>query len=333
MLPDIEVPVPFFLRMLALETLVLAALLVPLMFFAPSALTVPAAGQENAVSPTAVVQATSTPEPATVTASAVSASSPGPGTATGGLGGQTATVSPAQAAATATAASVVDERVGPGVVAGAVYDARDGQPLREVRIAVEAVNRLAISNAAGRYSLQGIPAGRHELTVTYPGYIVHRETIDVPETGMSGVGFALSPILREGQYRIVLTWGASPRDLDAHLWFPQGRESHVYHPSNNRSALDGTARLDIDARSGQGPETITIDQVYPGTYLFAVNQYSSDGSLATSGSRVTVYRGDQLLQIITAPQGEGRWWSVVTLDGATGTLNVVNTLGNAAPAP
>jgi uncharacterized protein YfaP (DUF2135 family) len=44
----------------------------------------------------------------------------------------------------------------------------------------------------------------------------------------STLDFVLSAMLEEGQYRVVVTWGNLPRDLDAHLWTPDVSLPHVF---------------------------------------------------------------------------------------------------------
>ena len=66
----------------------------------------------------------------------------------------------------------------------------------------------------------------------------------------------MSPVLPAGDFRIVLNWGANPRDLDSHLRGPCASEV-MY---NNKVCQAGQlkATLDRDATQGYGPETITI---------------------------------------------------------------------------
>lgn len=125
------------------------------------------------------------------------------------------------------------------------------------------------------------------------------------------VGISSSP-----QVKIVLTWGATPSDLDSHLTGPAGGGSrfHVYFAdrvyfgaydnqncgpsgegvqSNCRLAVD----LDYDDTTSYGPESTTIRNLVAGDYYFYVHNYSNRSStsstaLATSGAVVTVYKPD-----------------------------------------
>jgi len=62
----------------------------------------------------------------------------------------------------------------------------------------------------------------------------------------------VSPVLNDSEIRIVLSWGANPRDLDSHF---VGEDIHVFY--GNKSAKG--VNLDCDDTNGYGPETITID--------------------------------------------------------------------------
>jgi len=78
------------------------------------------------------------------------------------------------------------------------------------------------------------------------------------------------------------------------------------------------ALLDTDALFGFGPETITISQRFPGTYMYAVHRFSDDPP-TLAGARVEVFDSTGLIATFTAPtEGTGEWWHVLTIDGATG---------------
>lgn len=107
--------------------------------------------------------------------------------------------------------------------------------------------------------------------------------------------------------RIVLRWGAQPRDLDSHLIGPAVAGSgkfHIYY--NQRSYFQNgsyssseqlyAADLDYDDTSSYGPEITTIHTLTPGDYYFYVHDYtnrssSSSTALAKSGANVMVYSG------------------------------------------
>ena len=111
--------------------------------------------------------------------------------------------------------------------------------------------------------------------------------------------FTISPILPDGQMRILLSWGEFPYDLDSHLigYTPDSKQFHVYyHNQVFRWEQYEIANLDVDDQVSYGPETITILQPVPDGTVYAVHDYSnrskSDSTaLSNSGAVVSVYTG------------------------------------------
>jgi len=131
------------------------------------------------------------------------------------------------------------------------------------------------------------------LIIKAPGY----STL-VVKCPCDGLTYALSETMTQlDGMRIVLTWGGRPNDLDSHLVFA---DSHIYF---NRKFDGNHARLDIDSRSGYGPETITIDQRLAGVrYLYAVHtfgDYEAAGETPAqydTQAKVQVYIGRSLVR-------------------------------------
>lgn len=112
------------------------------------------------------------------------------------------------------------------------------------------------------------------------------------------------------QVKIVLTWGATPSDLDSHLTGPPSVENgprfHVfyaqrsYFQDGSYSSSDRrlSADLDYDDTSSYGPESTTIRNLVAGDYYFYVHDYSNRGSssssaMSQSGATVKVYKPNQ----------------------------------------
>lgn len=139
------------------------------------------------------------------------------------------------------------------------------------------------------------------------------------------VRVVLSPGLDAGQLRIVLTWRDKPDDLDAHLEgpLPDGRRFHVYFREKGDLASEEFVRLDVDDRDGQGPETITVLGVLPGTYRYYVHDYSNRNhpqaaQLAASGAQVKVYLGGQAYRFTAGHEMRGNVWNVCTIEVTPG---------------
>jgi hypothetical protein len=141
-----------------------------------------------------------------------------------------------------------------------------------------------------------------------PGYV----SLDAELRFMAGAlffnRFSVSKALPPGKLRVVLDWGAQPRDLDAHLI----REG-AYHISyrETRSYQDQVL-LDRDDLDGFGPETITINQLSSqGEYRYFVRDFTRSGRLADSKAHVRVYSERRLLKSYVIPSDiKGDEWEV-----------------------
>ena len=144
---------------------------------------------------------------------------------------------------------------------------------------------------------------------------------------------------QQTQYSVVLSWGAEPRDLDAHVWTPLiGSDSyHVYFGNRGYLSVAPYCSLDVDDQDGYGPEHTSFDQLSAGTYAYAVNLYTGDSALWSSHAVVEVYHQGSLLQTFNVPTTPKAanfvWWHVFDIDGATATIQSVNTFDSLPPKP
>jgi len=125
------------------------------------------------------------------------------------------------------------------------------------------------------------------------------------------------------EIRIVLSWGESPPDLDAHLTgpAPDGGRFHVYFAQ--KVFIQGETKyadLDRDDVDSYGPEVITIYKQIDGEYRFSVHDYTNryvrpSNALSRSGAQVEVYRGTTRLYTFKVPSREGTLWTVFKISG------------------
>jgi hypothetical protein len=149
-----------------------------------------------------------------------------------------------------------------------------------------------------------------------------------------------------GEYRIVLTWNDTPKDLDAHLTGADGSGGRFHVYWNNRTASTGDtaliSKLDIDQKSGFGPETMTIHQMIPGIFRYTVHNYSANErsenlDLYRSGATVRVFSRSGMIHEYKI-NGEterqdsvGNAWRVFELIGETGEfVKIDQVLDNVA---
>lgn len=144
----------------------------------------------------------------------------------------------------------------------------------------------------------------------------------------------VSTALNASQLRIVLDWGAYPRDLDSHLLGPtsSGNEFHVYYGRKSYTESEEViADLDLDDTSGYGPETTTIYNPIEGTYTFYIYNYTGSPAMSTSGASVRVYTGNSNVPayVFNIPlDTTGRYWTVFSYNSKTRKITPVNVVGN-----
>lgn len=136
-----------------------------------------------------------------------------------------------------------------------------------------------------------------------------------------------------GETRFVLTWGASPRDLDTHLWLPASTPYHVYYGNRGSDTACPFAQLDQDETNGFGPEVMRVKGLTGsiGVYSLQVKNYSQVGTFTAAQAKIDVISTatGEVLATVTPPadNAPGIWWNVLTFDAQTGIINVINTVG------
>ncbi len=240
---------------------------------------------------------------------------------------------------TAEAVPMVPASSSPGTISGRVIDATTASPISgsatlELRPGMHNTSGTplqTVTTSQAGYVFSNVAAGTYTVLARAVGFADAFKTgIAVGATNTSNQDIFVSPSGATGLVRIVLTWRATPRDLDSYLTGPQANSSSrftVWYGGHGNCSQPPYACLDHDDTNGFGPETVTISQQLTGRYRYSVNQYSSDGAIATSGARVDVYIGNTLAQSFSVPAGSGRDWTVFDLDGTT--ITPINTLGGA----
>lgn len=201
-----------------------------------------------------------------------------------------------------------------------VLNAVDGTPVSAAKIEINGGEYYEpLFTDADGFAFFPLEIGDYQLSINKVGFI--------PSSYPVRMGFdenpqeyvvALSPEVRE--YRIVLTWGSRPMDLDAHLSGPNpdGGNFHIWY--RNRILIAGRDFLDRDDTNAYGPETITIYKPAPGEYLYAVHDYSNKKSsaskqLSRSSATVQVYSENRLLNTFSIPANQaGTLWKVFKID-------------------
>lgn len=219
-----------------------------------------------------------------------------------------------------------------GLVTGVVIDAVSGEGVPGAVLTFDAQTDTANSDETtaqgdGTFSIELEP-DTYTVTISVDGYLEEQFEFEVEEDkNYSGEQFVISPSLAAGTARIVLEWGAEPRDLDSYLRGTTDNGDRVFINYRNRQSTAGgetVAELDVDERSGYGPETITIYDLN-GVYSFEVVDFLSTGTFQEYGATVKVYLpGQSQPEVITMDPNAGVniVWEVFELDH--GELKVLN---------
>lgn len=219
---------------------------------------------------------------------------------------------------------------------GTVTNSVTGEGVADVTIKVRnnwnnetgAVKSTSKTNENGYYSISD-SAGFYTLEFSKPGFVTVYKNVFIGISAANSFNVAISPESVDGAYRIVLTWGENPNDLDSHMsgLTSSGSSFHVYYSSKN--AFDGDSlicNLDLDDTTSYGPETITLNTNTASPYYYYVHRYSGSGSIATSNAQVKVYKGDTLLRTFNAPTDKGTadYWNVFAI--VNGRIVINNTI-------
>jgi len=245
---------------------------------------------------------------------------------------------------------------GMGGFHGMIRDAVTNEPISDVTLNLyigwnnPAESNTAIrtlktnSNGEFRYettslfgNIIGLAAGNYTLTASKEGYsdtsyniVIYPGTTDENPA----INETMSPGMNDGFYRIVLTWGMSPRDLDSHLVADTSDDGNIHVYYSQKNPYPNYANLDVDDTDSEGPETITITNFEGLSNIrYAVHDYTnrdntSSDWLSNSGAVVRLYKGSQLLRTFNVPSGySGTEWDVFSLD-SNGRITSINTMTN-----
>lgn len=214
-------------------------------------------------------------------------------------------------------------------ITGTIVNATNTSPVHGARVRFYQGDALAADLASTSNFDISLASGVYRMVVTAEGYLEWSREVTITAAEALAVQVSLSRELNmETEVaRVVLSWGASPSDLDSHL---KGPGFHLYYSQRNV----GSALLDVDDTSGFGPETITIQNWQSGLYRYYVHNFSGGYlGLANSGAVVQLYRGGKDVQVFQVPQGEGIYWHVFDLDPATGMVTEVNAIVDSVATP
>lgn len=227
---------------------------------------------------------------------------------------------------------------GANTVAGVAKDATTGLGIEGVTVNVRAnwnsqsgdVIATTTTDADGNYSFS-LERGYYTLEFARDGFV--SAFVNVASSNAVGAcEGVLSPTstseVTSTEFRIVLTWGETPRDLDSHLVGLDDTNSvfHIAYYNKVERDTDGNviASLDVDDVSSYGPETVTIVNARTdATYYYSVKDFTNRGDAAStqmsaSNANVKVYQGSVLVKEYNVPLNQaGYIWNVFKIENGS----------------
>ena len=227
---------------------------------------------------------------------------------------------------------------GVNTVAGVAKNATTGLGIEGVTVNVRAnwnnqsgdVIATTTTDADGSYSFS-LERGYYTLEFARDGFV--STFVNVASSNAIGAcEGVLSPTstseVTSTEFRIVLTWGETPRDLDSHLVGLDDTNSvfHIAYYNKVERDTDGNviASLDVDDVSSYGPETVTIVNARTdATYYYSVKDFTNRGDAAStqmsaSNANVKVYQGSVLVKEYNVPLNQaGYIWNVFKIENGS----------------
>jgi len=213
-----------------------------------------------------------------------------------------------------------------------IKSARSGASLNGVTVKIDGTSNTATTQN-GFFTLRNIRAGSVNIVYERSGYITVRRTLSITgNINSGGIGdINMSPAMASDEWRAVLKWGASPRDLDSFAkWWPS-KKVCWYNPRSTPSQSRPVVTLEQDKTQGYGPETVYFTNIgrcrFNCDVQYMIHDYGQTGSMLSKGdAEVTLYTGTRvagtwkITDCRSAVYGNGNWWHVFTLDSNTNKL-------------
>ncbi len=230
-----------------------------------------------------------------------------------------------------------------GTVSGTIKNATTSSGIDDVTYTVyqnwnadDSSDVVTSGIASQSYSIE-LATGYYTIKFSADGYSsnIVNVTIENDENTTANVVLNVYDESLEGVFRIVLTWGSTPSDLDSHLYcVSESNPYHIYYSNKNAYSNSITvANLDVDDTTSYGPETVSIYEIdSSSSYGYYVQNYTNRSStssmvLSNSGATVKVYYGNNLRATFYVPSNTyGTVWHVFDYDPYTDTISPVNEM-------
>ena len=228
---------------------------------------------------------------------------------------------------------------------GVVTNATDNNPIEGAIIKVRKgpdnksgeVYKEILTNDSGEYELF-LPAGEYTFEIIRDGFSQDYITVNIEDFDIIK-NISMNEINEDSKYRIVLEWGNTIADLDAHTNIYSLIEnvySKEWTVNYNNKIFEPTTNveveLDLDDTSYYGPETTTIYETNYDKYEYIINDYTNSGELYSSKATVKLYKNNELVKTFNVPtdvklKGKLNWHVFDLIKDNNGyNITEVNTL-------
>ena len=186
----------------------------------------------------------------------------------------------------------------------------------------------AVTDANGYYTAE-LPLGNYTAIATKSGFLESTFNIVVQEGTTDNQNGTITPIVSGDDFRITLTWGENPRDLDSHVEGTLSSGSHFHVYFSHKSQYDGdieVCNLDYDDTTSYGPEHITLKTTSDKPYYYYIHRWAGSGTISSSSAKIQIHQGSTLIKEFNVPTslGSGDYWNVFAI--VNGRLVVRNTM-------
>jgi len=167
-------------------------------------------------------------------------------------------------------------------VCGKVKSASDNTPVPGANVQVQGQTLAAVSDILGKFCITEVPQGKVILLASKTGWVDTEKHLPNITGDTDGIIVELSKTIAPKDWRIILTWGKTPLDLDARPKFGNDESCSVMYDNRGpvtcpANGITGTLDLDHcwygadgkktcnDASHEGKPETVTLRDVDPDT--------------------------------------------------------------------
>ena len=203
-------------------------------------------------------------------------------------------------------------------------------PIQDAAVTITGLTGPFVTDIDGYVKLAEIKPGSRSISASKDDYVKKSASASIVAGTVKNVTIELVHV----PMKVVLTW-KTLQNLDLHLWLPidynqPADKGHISWANRGSTYRYPYVALSTNDRNGYGPETLVIQNRYPGTYILGVFNYTKNGKFMDSGAVIKIYKGTQLvpgdINTINAPDNSMLWWQIPSIDGTTGVIDPINQL-------